>query len=53
MKMSYRHAWEMLNNMNKQSNKALIKKISGGVGGGGLILTAEGEKALACFLGVT
>ena len=30
MKMSYRQAWELVNSMNKQSQKPLVEKTSGG-----------------------
>ncbi|MCK6650148.1 MAG: LysR family transcriptional regulator [Bacteroidia bacterium] len=49
MKMSYKHAWEMVDNMNKQSKKPLIEKVAGGKGGGGTKLTADGLKALKKF----
>lgn len=49
MKMSYRQAWELVNSMNKQSKKPLVITASGGVGGGGTMLTKEGEKAIAAF----
>lgn len=49
MKMSYRHAWQMVDNMNKQSKSPLVEKLAGGKGGGGTKLTSEGEKALSCF----
>jgi len=49
MKMSYRQAWQMVDNMNKQSKSPLVEKLTGGVGGGGTKLTKDGEKALTCF----
>lgn len=49
MKMSYKHAWEMLNSMNKQSSRPLLEKNAGGKGGGGTVLTSEGEKVLTNF----
>lgn len=50
MQMSYRQAWELIDNMNKQSKTSLVEKLTGGVGGGGTKLTKEGEEALKCFL---
>jgi molybdate transport system regulatory protein len=47
MKMSYRHAWEMINEMNTISNLPLVEKNTGGINGGGSTLTPEGEKLIA------
>lgn len=49
MKMSYRHAWELINSMNKQSKSPLVITSSGGAGGGGTKVTAEGEKVIKSF----
>ena len=49
MKMSYRQAWELIDSMNRQSKKSLIKTSVGGVGGGGTIVTREGEKIINCY----
>jgi molybdate transport system regulatory protein len=49
MKMSYRHAWEMANTMNKISERPLIEKIAGGANGGGTRLTEEGERLIATY----
>ena len=49
MKMSYRHAWELLDSMNRQSKIPLIETSSGGVKGGGTKVTKEGEKAIKFF----
>lgn len=49
MKMSYRHAWEMLNSMNKCYSKPLIIKTTGGVNGGGTKLTDEGKKLISTY----
>lgn len=46
MKMSYRQAWELIDSMNKKSEKPLVKKVSGGAGGGGSVLTEEGERLI-------
>ncbi len=46
MKMSYRQAWQMIEEMNKRSDKPLVEKILGGKGGGGAIVTDTGEKAI-------
>ena len=49
MKMSYRHAWELIDSMNKQAKKSLIETAAGGVGGGGTQVTQEGEKIIKAF----
>jgi molybdate transport system regulatory protein len=49
MKMSYRQAWELVDSMNKLSGRPVVNKISGGSGGGGSVVTAEGEKLIAEF----
>jgi len=46
MKMSYRHAWEIIKELNNASNLQIVKKNTGGSGGGGSKLTAEGEALL-------
>ncbi|MEZ5109844.1 MAG: LysR family transcriptional regulator [Bacteroidia bacterium] len=49
MKMSYRQAWELVNSMNKQSKRPLVVTASGGTGGGGTVVTKEGERAILTF----
>lgn len=49
MEMSYRHAWELVDSMNRQANSPLIESATGGRGGGGAILTDEGRKAIRLF----
>ena len=49
MKMSYRHAWDLLDSMNRQSGRPLFKAGRGGRNGGGTELTPEGEKIIASF----
>jgi len=49
MKMSYRHAWKLVESMNSQSAKPVIEKTTGGKGGGGAILTETGEQAIEMF----
>jgi len=46
MRMSYRQAWELIDSMNRQSEKPLVNKVSGGAGGGGTIITPEGERII-------
>ncbi|MBK6522171.1 MAG: LysR family transcriptional regulator [Sphingobacteriaceae bacterium] len=49
MKMSYRQAWEQIDAMNKQSEKPLVIKVSGGAGGGGSLITHEGKKVIDIY----
>jgi len=49
MKMSYRQAWQMVEDMNGAAEKPLVEKMPGGKGGGGTIVTEAGEKAIKLF----
>ena len=49
MKISYRHAWELVDSMNRQSSKPLVEAATGGRNGGGAHLTEEGERAIVLF----
>ncbi len=49
MKMSYRHAWELVDSMNRQSSKPLVEAATGGRKGGGASLTEQGQKAIELF----
>lgn len=49
MNMSYRHAWKLVASMNRQSDKPVVEKTTGGKGGGGAVITEAGEKAIAVF----
>lgn len=49
MKMSYRQAWELVDSMNKEAKKVLVEATSGGVGGGGAKVTAEGLRIMKYF----
>jgi molybdate transport system regulatory protein len=49
MKISYRHAWEMIKKMNAISDAPLVIKNTGGSSGGGTIVTKEGEELIACY----
>ena len=49
MKMSYRHAWEMTNSLNRMNAKPIIEKVAGGANGGGTRLTKEGERLIATY----
>ncbi len=49
MKMSYRHAWELVDSMNQQAPQPLVKKTTGGKGGGGTQLTPIGKTILTLY----
>lgn len=49
LKISYRHAWELIDSMNRQAQKPFIETVTGGKGGGGTRLTKEGEQAIEFF----
>ncbi len=49
MEMSYKHAWDLVDSMNRQAKEPLMEKISGGKGGGGTKLTQAGEEAINAF----
>lgn len=49
MAISYRHAWELVDSMNRQSPKPLVESATGGRNGGGAHITEEGEKAIVLF----
>ncbi|NDP27459.1 MAG: LysR family transcriptional regulator [Flavobacterium sp.] len=50
MKISYRHAWEMIKKMNSISEVPLVIKNTGGSSGGGTVVTEEGEELIACYI---
>ncbi len=49
MKMSYRQAWQLIDQMNHQAEFPLVISHRGGKGGGQAILTETGEQAIAQF----
>jgi molybdate transport system regulatory protein len=49
MEMSYRHAWDLVASMNRQSEAPLVETTTGGRRGGGTRLTAAGEHAIESF----
>ena len=50
MKISYRHAWEMIKKMNAISDLPLVIKNTGGSSGGGSVVTKEGNELIACYI---
>lgn len=49
IKMSYRQAWQLVDDMNKRANTPLVDKILGGKKGSGAILTKAGENVIKQF----
>jgi molybdate transport system regulatory protein len=49
MKISYKQAWDFIDQMNKRTGTPLVVSERGGKGGGGAVLTPEGEKAIRIF----
>jgi molybdate transport system regulatory protein len=49
MRMAYRHAWDLVDSMNKQAKKPFVKLSTGGRGGGGARVTEDGERAIQLF----
>jgi len=49
MGISYRHAWKLVDSMNRLAPKPLVLKATGGKGGGGATLTPRGERAIEQF----
>jgi molybdate transport system regulatory protein len=49
MEMAYRHAWDLVDSMNRQSKNPFVEVAAGGKGGGGARVTEEGEKAIRLF----
>lgn len=49
MEMSYRHAWKLVDSMNRQSRSPVVRMSTGGRGGGGASLTEAGECAIRTF----
>ena len=47
--ISYKTAWDTVNLINNLAEKPLVDRITGGKGGGGTSLTAEGKKVIAQF----
>lgn len=49
MKMAYRQAWQLVEEMNQRAESPLVEKLLGGKGGGGARLTEAGERAIEVF----
>lgn len=49
MGMAYRHAWEMIDDLNAGFGRAVVETASGGAAGGGAKLTKFGEELVRRF----
>jgi len=49
MKISYRQAWDFVDQMNKRTSQPLVVFERGGKNGGGAFLTPEGQQAIELF----
>ena len=49
MQMAYRHAWDLVDSMNRQTKKPFVVLATGGKGGGGAQVTAAGKRAIRIF----
>jgi molybdate transport system regulatory protein len=49
MQMSYRQAWQLIDDMNSKAKTPLVTSSRGGKGGGNAVITSEGEKFINLF----
>lgn len=49
LKMSYQHAWHVIDEMNRVASTPVVIKQRGGTGGGGALLTDYGKRILEEF----
>jgi molybdate transport system regulatory protein len=49
MQMAYRHAWDLVDSMNRQAKRPFVELATGGKGGGGARVTEEGKLAIKQF----
>ena len=49
MQMAYRHAWNLVDSMNRQAKKPFVELATGGRGGGGAWVTDAGKHAIKVF----
>lgn len=47
--MSYKHAWQLVNAINDIADEPIVKKNTGGAGGGGTSITPKGKKVIQEF----
>lgn len=46
MAMSYKHAWDLVDSMNRKAGMPVVTTSTGGKGGGGALLTETGKKII-------
>ena len=49
MQMAYRHAWDLVDSMNRQAKGPFVELATGGKGGGGAWVTDAGKRAIKVF----
>lgn len=49
MQMAYRHAWDLVDSMNRQAKAPFVELTTGGKGGGGASVTVAGKRAIKLF----
>ena len=49
MDMAYRHAWDLVDSMNRQAKEPFVEVATGGKGGGGAQVTKEGKRAIKLY----
>ena len=49
MNMAYRHAWDLVDSMNRQAKTPFVELATGGRGGGGARVTQAGKEAIELF----
>ncbi|MFS2223272.1 molybdenum-dependent transcriptional regulator [Pantoea sp. B65] len=47
--ISYKSAWDAINEMNQMADRLLVERATGGKGGGGALLTLYGERLIQLF----
>lgn len=52
LKMSYRRAWELVEDLNRHLGMPVVTTAAGGAGGGGARLTETGEAVVAAYRAV-
>jgi molybdate transport system regulatory protein len=49
MRMSYKRAWQLVDDMNRAFRAPLVTTNAGGTQGGGAVVTANGKRVLNCY----
>ena len=49
MQMSYKRAWQLVEELNRMFREPVVEAVKGGAGGGGARLTRTGGKVLECY----